>query len=589
MSVNYALEGPVWASTTITWSFAATNFNADARYGNTFSSIISQPVYQAVVELAFQTWSQYANVHFVQVADSIGTDIRVGWGNFLGSNTGEIGEADYRYTSTATTSEVFSPDVLVRLQDPAEAPLTGGTPTTYTYQGFVTTLFQVALHEIGHALGLDHSTDPNAIMYPTAGSSNQQIDASDIAGIQALYGPGFAGTASVVGAGSAPFYVGYATLANSQRAQVVLSGISASVAAQTVTPESSVVIVPPGTTGVLLVSAGGGYALSSQYSAAVDNAAARVTIGGSGRSGQSIVAGDGGLVFAAAAGSGAVVAGDGANQLFITGTSSAWNVALGNGRNTVLASAGADSFAAGSGQNLYFLGNGTSAVLSEGADTIVGGAGAATVNVIGAGALAFAGSGGLTFSASAGISTVVGGAGSIAVNAGPGGGLFFGGAAGRNAISAGAGQATLVGGGANDVLSAAGAASDLLAAGSGAETLTGAGSTGANTYFAGTGPDLVMAGTGVSAIVAGTGNGSLVAGGGADLFVVSNGHAGGADTISGFSAGLDFLSLQGYAAGAVQTAEQAATISGGSLLLALPDGTRLTFLGLASLPSGALV
>jgi hypothetical protein len=48
-------------------------------------------------------------------------------------------------------------------------------------------LMQVALHEVGHSLGLQHSTDRNAVMFPifTAGKSTLRTD--DIAGIKTIY------------------------------------------------------------------------------------------------------------------------------------------------------------------------------------------------------------------------------------------------------------------------------------------------------------------------------------------------------------------------------------------------------------------
>ena len=48
-------------------------------------------------------------------------------------------------------------------------------------------LLLVAIHELGHSLGLDHSRDYGAIMYPFYGVTTT-LGEDDIKGIQSLYG-----------------------------------------------------------------------------------------------------------------------------------------------------------------------------------------------------------------------------------------------------------------------------------------------------------------------------------------------------------------------------------------------------------------
>jgi predicted Zn-dependent protease len=48
-------------------------------------------------------------------------------------------------------------------------------------------LESVALHEMGHLLGLGHSTDQNAAMYPYWAGVRRNLNQDDVDGIMALY------------------------------------------------------------------------------------------------------------------------------------------------------------------------------------------------------------------------------------------------------------------------------------------------------------------------------------------------------------------------------------------------------------------
>jgi hypothetical protein len=51
-------------------------------------------------------------------------------------------------------------------------------------------VYSIALHELGHALGLGHSADPGAVMYPHySGGVFSDLASDDIAGIRSLYAP----------------------------------------------------------------------------------------------------------------------------------------------------------------------------------------------------------------------------------------------------------------------------------------------------------------------------------------------------------------------------------------------------------------
>ncbi len=177
----YALEGATWATTSITYSFATGTYSSDA--SDPFSSSIGGS-YQNAIQWALQQWASVTPLTFTQVADSQSADIRIGFGDLNTSSTGVIGQTSLFWTSSGN----FVPDEVVRLEDPNQLALTPDGSGNYDYSGTPATLEQVALHEIGHALGLAHASDPNAVMYASVGANNQTLDGTDVAGIQSLYG-----------------------------------------------------------------------------------------------------------------------------------------------------------------------------------------------------------------------------------------------------------------------------------------------------------------------------------------------------------------------------------------------------------------
>ena len=190
--MSYAVEGQQWPTPIITWSFETSGTSTEG--GLSYSDPITDPTQQALVETAFADWQANSALTFLQVPDhqalDQAPDIRIGLGNLLGqgSSDDDIGLTDYYYYPSDNS---FASGIYIALQDPALTPLQPDASGTLVYSGTQASFLQVALHEIGHSLGLAHDqTDPDAVMYPVATATNRTLDAQDIQGIRALYGAG---------------------------------------------------------------------------------------------------------------------------------------------------------------------------------------------------------------------------------------------------------------------------------------------------------------------------------------------------------------------------------------------------------------
>ena len=127
------------------------------------------------VRTAFDTWEKVSNIDFVEVPDSAAANIRFGK-TYIDGYGCTLGETTVWPNSTLATIREVS--IVIDTADQAVPTDALSTPL-----GFLST----AAHEIGHAIGLDHSANPNAIMYPYYNGMTR-LSSEDIAGIQAIYG-----------------------------------------------------------------------------------------------------------------------------------------------------------------------------------------------------------------------------------------------------------------------------------------------------------------------------------------------------------------------------------------------------------------
>jgi hypothetical protein len=153
---------------------------------------LSNTVIRDSIQEALSLWASVAPLNFVEVPDS-GPSV-----------------SDVEYSASLSNAEIRFGDhyidgfgnVKAHAYYPASlfSGLAGDvhfdTGDRWALVGTLTypDLLGCAEHEIGHALGLDHSLDSNAVMYPTFhrmnGLGTGFLTADDIAGIQAIYGAG---------------------------------------------------------------------------------------------------------------------------------------------------------------------------------------------------------------------------------------------------------------------------------------------------------------------------------------------------------------------------------------------------------------
>lgn len=143
-----------------------------------------ETAYRSEVISAFNRWGAIADVAFSQLPDGSNADIEISWDAIDGTN-GIVGLASYR--TTLTGAQLEGPSSVTIELDIADYDRNAGSAAVQA-----SSFEMVVAHEIGHALGLEHDTDPNALLYDTLPAlsdySTFSLSPSDIAAIQILYG-----------------------------------------------------------------------------------------------------------------------------------------------------------------------------------------------------------------------------------------------------------------------------------------------------------------------------------------------------------------------------------------------------------------
>jgi len=184
---NYVLEGPKFGSPTLGTAGGTVTWAVDATVPAAFVATLTR---------AFADWSAYANIQFTQVGSVAQSTVDIGFAAIDGLSR-VLGDATYSFRGAQMLSAA------IRFDSGEGWHMSGGTVVSQHDVSFLT----VAVHEIGHAIGLGHHDATPAIMNTYVDRTVTGLQASDIEGIRALYGPAgriFDGSASLTVARGEP-------------------------------------------------------------------------------------------------------------------------------------------------------------------------------------------------------------------------------------------------------------------------------------------------------------------------------------------------------------------------------------------------
>lgn len=172
------LQSGVAFATTCSWNQTELTYAFDTGTND----VAGDAEFQAVRN-AFQTWASVIQLTFREVGEGDNPNVLIGWRPAndpdLNMQGGTLAHADFPPGCSVVTNTLPKP---VHFDDTEHAWTIGAAPGAFDVES-------VALHEIGHILGLAHTNVSGAVMFPSISPNTtvRNLAQDDIQGIQQLY------------------------------------------------------------------------------------------------------------------------------------------------------------------------------------------------------------------------------------------------------------------------------------------------------------------------------------------------------------------------------------------------------------------